>query len=197
MKTNQEQNIEFFLSYKDNAKLSEYKDIKFITYTTIIRDVEYPVLAVWKGKQKNPFNHYRYQNEDRRNTKISEMKDSSDKREEYKAQKSAEKKAFKPEINIGDIYVSSWGYDQTNVNFYQVVGKKGKCTAIIKEIASVMVEGSAHSGMSCNVVAVKDSFLNEEDEGMEKRVGKYGISMASYSSASKWDGSEMYKSWGH
>ncbi len=25
-------------------------------------------------------------------------------------------------IKVGDIFVESWGYDQTNVNFYKVVG---------------------------------------------------------------------------
>ena len=29
---------------------------------------------------------------------------------------------------IGDIVYSSWGYDQTNVDFYEVVGKQGKIT---------------------------------------------------------------------
>jgi hypothetical protein len=28
---------------------------------------------------------------------------------------------IKPNVKVGDIYVSCWGYDQTNVDFYQVV----------------------------------------------------------------------------
>jgi hypothetical protein len=27
-----------------------------------------------------------------------------------------------PEVSIGDVFYRSWGYDQTNVNFYEVVG---------------------------------------------------------------------------
>lgn len=197
MKTAQENNIDYFLSNRKDAKLVEYKDLKFVIYKVDIKGEDKPSFSVWKGKQKNPAKSYYYNTLERMMVCIEERKTSADSREEYKAQLKAEKKAFTPEINLGDIYVASWGYDQTNVNFYQVVSKKGKCTVVIKEIASKMVEGSAHCGMSCNVVAIKDSFLNKEDKGMEKRVGKYGISLASYSSASKWDGSEMYNSWGH
>ena len=197
MKTPQEQNIDFVLAHKKDAKLVEYKDLKFVIYKVDIKGEDKPSFSVWKGKQKNPARSYYYRSVEDMKIRIEESKSSADTREEWKNKRAAEKKAFVVEINIGDIYVESWGYDQTNVNFYQVVGKKGKCTAIIKEIASVMVEGSAHSGMSCNVVAVKDSFLNEEDEGMVKRVGEYGFRTSSYSSASKWDGSEMYKSWTH
>lgn len=27
------------------------------------------------------------------------------------------------QVQVGDIFVSSWGYDQTNIDFYQVIGK--------------------------------------------------------------------------
>ena len=30
------------------------------------------------------------------------------------------------DIEIGDIYVSSWGYDQTNVEYYKVIKKTEK-----------------------------------------------------------------------
>ncbi len=40
--------------------------------------------------------------------------------------RAAEKKAFIPEVEIGDIFHTSWGYDQTNNNFYQVVGKNNR-----------------------------------------------------------------------
>lgn len=33
-------------------------------------------------------------------------------------------------IKVGDIFVDSWGYDQTNIDFYQVVRKSKKCIFI-------------------------------------------------------------------
>lgn len=37
-------------------------------------------------------------------------------------------------VAVGDVFVSSWGYEQTNVNFYQVVALHGKTMVTIREI---------------------------------------------------------------
>lgn len=37
-------------------------------------------------------------------------------------------------VFIGDIYYTEWGYDQTNVDFYQVVQLKGKHTAVLRQL---------------------------------------------------------------
>lgn len=64
-------------------------------------------------------------------------------------------------LQLGSILVSSWGYDQTNVNAYQVVGftKSGK-SARLREISTQTVPGS-EGFMSCTVVPVADSFIGE------------------------------------
>lgn len=50
-------------------------------------------------------------------------------------------------VHVGDIYYSSWGYDQTNVDFYQVVALKGKHTAVIRQIANDYLGGCEMQGM--------------------------------------------------
>ncbi|EDJ7683689.1 hypothetical protein CH200_21630 [Salmonella enterica subsp. enterica serovar Kentucky] len=37
-------------------------------------------------------------------------------------------------VSVGDVFASSWGYEQTNVNFYQVVSTHGKKTVTVREI---------------------------------------------------------------
>ncbi|MGO0395287.1 hypothetical protein ACTMMD_09570 [Escherichia coli] len=37
-------------------------------------------------------------------------------------------------VSVGDIFVSSWGYEQTNVTFYQVLSVHGKKTVTVREI---------------------------------------------------------------
>ncbi|HFW0262113.1 TPA: hypothetical protein ACIAR3_004285 [Salmonella enterica subsp. enterica serovar Waycross] len=37
-------------------------------------------------------------------------------------------------VSVGDIFVSSWGYEQTNVSFYQVISLHGKTTVTVREI---------------------------------------------------------------
>lgn len=49
-------------------------------------------------------------------------------------------------VRVGDIFYVSWGYEQTNVDFYQVVALKGKKTAVVREIAGEYVGGFSYQG---------------------------------------------------
>jgi len=93
-------------------------------------------------------------------------------------------------VKIGDIFVSSWGYDQTNVSAYQVIEKKLKAV-IITEIGTKIIEGT-EGFMSAEVIPVKDNFINKNDQ-KQKLIGPYGIKISSYSTASKWDGVSSYQ----
>ncbi|HCB5058448.1 TPA: hypothetical protein M0F96_004014 [Salmonella enterica subsp. enterica serovar Paratyphi C] len=39
-------------------------------------------------------------------------------------------------VSVGDIFVASWGYEQTNVSFYQVISLHGKTTVTVREICA-------------------------------------------------------------
>jgi len=60
---------------------------------------------------------------------------------------------------LGKVFYSSWGYDQTNVNFYQVVALKGKKTVILQELNS---EYRPTGDMSGKVKPIVDSFKSEK-----------------------------------
>lgn len=120
-----------------------------------------------------------------------------EKRREFKAQRAAEKKAREEEarndVSIGDIFVASWGWEQTQVDAYQVVGKKGSASVVLREITTAVVPDSEQF-MSQSVLPVPNAFIS--DETITKRVGAYGITLNSYSSAYKWDGERSYhNSW--
>lgn len=68
-------------------------------------------------------------------------------------------------IAIGDIFTSSWGYEVTYIDYYQVVGFKGKQTVLLREIASNVTSDNYNHG---NCVPAIDHFVN--DEIIEKRV---------------------------
>ena len=36
-------------------------------------------------------------------------------------------------VHVGDLFYVSWGYDQTNYTYYQVVGLRGKHTIVVRE----------------------------------------------------------------
>ena len=60
-------------------------------------------------------------------------------------------------VKVGDIFYTSWGYDMTIVQFYQVVRVTAK-RAIVKEISKKIVDGD----FSGHVIPVKNSFLNKD-----------------------------------
>jgi hypothetical protein len=51
------------------------------------------------------------------------------------------KELFQMPYKVGDILHHSWGYDQTNCDFYQVVEAK-KASVILKKIGAKTVPGS-------------------------------------------------------
>jgi hypothetical protein len=62
-----------------------------------------------------------------------------------------------PKIVVGSIFDMSWGYDQTNVNYFQVT-RLSPSGVFVREIAGKSVAGTDGS-MCCNVVPQKDVFL--------------------------------------
>jgi hypothetical protein len=192
--TKQEQNIEFFKKNRQDCEYIEFENLKILLFNSVVSMKKKPAMMVWKGKQQNPFSNYYYMSEERRKEALENHKKSALALKEYKEKRKAERKAFNPDVKVGDIYRSSWGYEQTNIDFYQVIEVKGKSTVVLREIAHKMKEDSMYEhGMACEVLPLENSFLNENT--ITKRVGKYGITLNSYASASKWDGKAEYKSW--
>ena len=112
-------------------------------------------------------------------------------KEERKIARAAAKAAALESVKEGDIYVASWGWEQTNIDAYQVVAKKG-ATVTLREIAVASVEGS-EGFMSDRVVPVKDEFIGD---AFKKRItGKY-INIDDVRSAGPAEeGKEFYRSW--
>lgn len=60
-------------------------------------------------------------------------------------------------VKPGDIFYTSWGYEQTNVEFYQVVRATEK-TVWVREIHGAFTSGNYWSG---TVAPVKDEFKSD------------------------------------
>ncbi len=124
---------------------------------------------------------------------LSEAEDHIKTIKERKQRETKRKEEMINSVKIGDIFVSSWGYDQTNVDAYQVIEKKSK-TLVLAEIRLAQVSGT-ESYMSCRVVPVKDAFI-DKNITIKKLISFNGIKISSYNWASKWDGkSSYYNSW--
>lgn len=196
-----------------DAKRSEsefYKDLQIFRGGESSR----PTVKIWRGNQSKPIAHYYFRNEEQRERLIKTEKESADKREQYKIEKKANreaaKKAFQNPYRIGDIFHHSWGYDQTQCDFYQVVGLT-KATVTLRPIVAATVEGS-EGFMSRSCVALKNHFckafsalsehsgeiteITKKVMAFTKQTGEidYYIPVP-YGSCSKWDGRPQYNSW--
>lgn len=136
----------------------------------------YPHLYTWRGRQAKPFIRFYYRNEDSMNESIDRIIETE---LEYANNKKQKKATVKPVFAVDDLFYMSWGYNQTNVNFYQVIDKPSAHFALIQEIHGTYTK-------NCQVTAVPNSF--KEKEPMRKKIlmdnnGKPYINMKSYANA--------------
>lgn len=86
------------------------------------------------GSAGKPAWHYRYRTEEQRAAKIEEFFASLQRHAEYKAANRASASEWRHDVKVGDIFRSSLGYDQTNIDYYEVVALVGDTMAEVVEI---------------------------------------------------------------
>lgn len=112
----------------------------------------------------------------------------------FKQDRLDQRKNYKHGLQVGDILESSWGYEQTNVNFYQVVEVMGS-QIVVREIGSKTVDEDKNIS---HVVAVPNHFIGP---ALKRKPGLGGyVKIDGSQSAHKWDGKPVYETssgWGH
>jgi len=123
----------------------------------------------FSGRRNKADFNYRFGNAERMNAYVAEYVQGVKDAAERKAQRRAEKLAANrnAQVNVGDIFKASWGYDQTNIDYYQVVAVKGMSIEV-REIACQSQETMAMQGVC---VPAPNSFIGET---MKKRIQAYG-----------------------
>lgn len=146
------------------------------------------------GKAQKPLWHYWYPDASKRQRQIDSTVDLYNQRVEEKRKKLEERRNFMHDMKEGDILVSSWGYDQTNVDFYQVVGVSGK-TVLIREISKKVVREERGADY---VAPIPNKFIGAVLKKQPRQGGS--VRLNSFSNAYKWDGKPKYQTaagWGH
>jgi len=95
---------------------------------------------------------------------------------------------FRRSLRVGDILYSSWGWEQTNIDFYQVVAIRGSAVDLRK-----LDQRTTEDGYMCGTtVPLPDVFKGTTHT---HRLSKNYIRIDSCRTAWKWDGQPLRCSW--
>ena len=103
-------------------------------------------------------------------------------------------------IKVGDILEDSWGYEQTNVEFYMVTKIISACKIEIVELGHIQSNHESH-GMACDVIPDTNRRIGEPIQKMvsqsswEKRDGSWHVKINDCVSLTAWNGRPCYCSW--
>lgn len=117
-----------------------------------------PAAIAYAGKSNKPVWHYRFTNEAQRQARINGLFDGVEYRENAKQERKAARQSFTHTITEGDILYASWGYDQTNIEYFQVVSRTRK-TVTFCEIAQTKQPDGFMTG-TC--LPIKNKFIGKE-----------------------------------
>lgn len=121
--------------------------------------------AMFFGSQTKPAWNFIFRNVEAMEKRVREGFTARQEAKAHKATRSTERKQRNAEarakVQVGDIYRTCWGYDQTNVEFFEVIEVRG-AHAILREIASASHD-NGHGSESC--VAQSGAYLEPRFEG--------------------------------
>lgn len=150
-------------------------------------------LKAWRGKADKPAFYYSFQNQSAAAKYANQFSINVAASETLRANRNAADKAKRDALKasdhwtVGDVIYNSWGYDQTNVDWYQVVEVKPK-SIVIREITRNYAEQSFMAGPS-------QPRRNEfHGEPILKPLDSSGHVSFRHGCGSKWDGRAVWES---
>lgn len=135
--------------------------------------------CMFHGKGRKPAAHYCYRNADRRAEAVAEFFANVHHWEAAVVTRRAARKSAPLGVEVGDVLLSSWGYEQTNIDYYEVTAIIGSRMVEIRPIGQETVETGYMQG---KCVPVPGLYIGEP---MRKAAKDGAVKIASYASAYK------------
>lgn len=159
--------------------ITEDKEIPAAVYGSIVNEIPYAMGFI--GKAARPVFNYRFKSLEQRDKWISEWLQG--KRVSYAEKIATRAKRNSPHtLKVGDILDCTWGYEQTNVDFYEVV----KVTARSVWLREIAQDSTETASMTGNCTPRKGAYISEAR--MYRANGYNCVRLSSYSCATLWDG---------
>lgn len=106
----------------------------------VFANLDRPVAIAYAGKRRKCDWHYTFSSRERLEKRVSDYVDAQLEAARVRRERKQKRVGFRHTLKVGDVLVCTWGYEQTNVDFYEVTRLVGH--------ARVMVEARPISQLS-------------------------------------------------
>lgn len=129
----------------------------------------------YHGQATKPDWHYWYRTQESRQAKTNEHFENIASHAQRMQERAEKRKAYRHTLQVGDVLKASWGYDQTNIDYWQVTAVVSGQTVELREIGSISRDTGWLQG---ECVPAPNKFLGDP---MKKRVTEGNcVKFASY-----------------
>lgn len=142
----------------DDSAVQSFPAAGIVAYIYPIRRGRHG-LMVYKGRQSRAALHCSYESEEALAWALHGYADAQASREAAKATARLAQATTTHGLAVGDVVTQSWGYEQTNVNFFQVVRVVSPRTVEVLAISAADAGKADPCAMSGYVVPAPDAFL--------------------------------------
>lgn len=163
------------------------KNAKCEFYVHDVNGIPYGMCFI--GRAKKPTWNYRFRNTADRAARIEATMQGVVKSEEFKRQR-AEARKQPHDFKVGEVLCGTWGYEQTNVDFFEVVEIIGVRTVKIEKIGAASVK---ETGWASDKVVAAPEFRTGEIYKVRVTEGSCKSPVHGY--LSKYDGHPVHRSW--
>jgi hypothetical protein len=134
---------------QERAAWAERKGLQILDQDNVTGFIAYANgrdLALFGGRRTKPDAWERHPNPAAANERAAKYKAALQAKQADKAAHRAAEAAKECPLQLGDVLCASWGYEQTNVDFYQVTGKTGRKTVQLRKLAAQRNEDAFMQG---------------------------------------------------
>ena len=150
-----------------------------------------PSYVAYKGRQGKPARFFYFSSAERRDRHLANYIDQQTEFEDVKRAR----RNVDHGLAIGDIVYATWGYEQTNVDFFQVVRVPSTRSAVVRKLESEIIE-DAPASMTGHATAKPDQFVAVGKEETRRACGVHMLNGGGvYGSLAKWDGRPRRVTW--
>lgn len=150
-----------------------------------------PAALGYAGAAGKPAFHFRFASEHAREPYAAAWVQKQFAIVARRAEEKAERAAVTHGLAVGDVVYTSWGYDQTNVDFYEVVDVRTAKTVHIRPLGKTTTE----TGFMCGITQPRVGKFDGDKVFRCRATGERVLCLMAGRSARWWDGRPVACSW--